>query len=143
MPHSKIRKIVTKKISDGKKFVKSSKMTVDNKNYVEMFFHTEEKTLDSNSLIKECQKRVSDFIIEGIEYSPITDNSEKFLREHVNSRVNIFVMYVDLVNSTNITLTLPAEKVVKLITSFAQEMVHIVTQFDGYSLKFVGDAVLA
>jgi class 3 adenylate cyclase len=38
---------------------------------------------------------------------------------------------------------LPEEKVVKLITSFAQEMAYTVTQFGGYMLKFVGDAVLA
>jgi len=54
------------------------------------FFTQRKKTVDSNTLIKECQKRVSNFIIDGIEYSPIKDNSEKFLREHVNSRVNIF-----------------------------------------------------
>jgi class 3 adenylate cyclase len=52
-------------------------------------------------------------------------------------------MYIDMVNSTNITLSLPEEKIVKLITSFAQEMAYTVTQFGGYMLKFVGDAVLA
>ena len=48
-----------------------------------------------------------------------------------------------MVNSTGITLTLPEDKIVKLITSFAQEMAYTVTQFGGYMLKFVGDAVLA
>jgi len=52
-------------------------------------------------------------------------------------------MYVDLVGSTNLTLSLPEEKVVTIISSFAQEMAYTVTQFGGYMLKFVGDAVLA
>ena len=143
MKRPKIKKIVRKKIKRGKKFVKRSKNDTSNKDYAEMLFNTDEKTLDSETLIKVAQKRVSDSIIRGVEYSPFKDNSEEFLRDHVNSKVNIFVMYIDMVNSTNITLSLPEEKIVKLITSFAQEMAYTVTQFGGYMLKFVGDAVLA
>ena len=143
MKRPKIKKIVRKKIKSGKQLVKRSNNDTSNKDYAQMLFNPDEKTLDSETLIKVAQKRVSDSIVTGIEYSPFRDNSEEFLREHVNSRVHIFVMYIDLVNSTNITLSLPEEKVVKLITSFAQEMAYTVTQFGGYMLKFVGDAVLA
>ena len=143
MKRPKIKKTVRKKIQSGKKLVKRTKNDTSNKDYAEMLFSPDEKTLDSETLIKVAQKRVSDSIVTGIEYSPFKDNSEEFLRDHVNSRVHIFVMYIDLVNSTNITLSLPEEKVVKLITSFAQEMAYTVTQFGGYMLKFVGDAVLA
>ena len=143
MKRPKIKKIVRKKIKSGKKLVRRTKTDTSNKDYAEMLFSPDEKTLDSETLIKVAQKRVTDSIINGIEYSPFKDNSEEFLRDHVNSRVHIFVMYIDMVNSTNITLSLPEEKIVKLITSFAQEMAYTVTQFGGYMLKFVGDAVLA
>jgi len=143
MKRPRIKKTVRKKIQSGKKLVKRTKDNTSNQYYAEMLSSPDEKTLDSETLIKVAQKRVSDSIVTGIEYSPFKDNSEEFLREHVNSRVHIFVMYIDLVNSTNITLSLPEEKVVKLITSFAQEMAYTVTQFGGYMLKFVGDAVLA
>ena len=143
MKRPRIKKTVRKKIQSGKKLVKRTKDNTSNLYYAEMLSTPDEKTLDSETLIKVAQKRVSDSIVTGIEYSPFKDNSEEFLREHVNSRVHIFVMYIDLVNSTNITLSLPEEKVVKLITSFAQEMAYTVTQFGGYMLKFVGDAVLA
>ena len=143
MKRPKIKKIVRKKIKSGKKLVKRNKTDTSNKDYAEMLFSPDEKTLDSETLIKVAQKRVTDSIINGIEYPPFKDNSEEFLRDHVNSRVHIFVMYIDMVNSTNITLSLPEEKIVKLITSFAQEMAYTVTQFGGYMLKFVGDAVLA
>ena len=143
MKRPKIKKIVRKKIKSGKRLVKRSKNDTSNKDYAEMLFQADEKTLDSETLIKVAQKRVSDSIINGIEYSPFKDDSEGFLRDHVNSRVHIFVMYIDMVNSTNITLSLSEEKIVKLITSFAQEMAYTVTQFGGYMLKFVGDAVLA
>ncbi len=143
MKRPRIKKTVRKKIQSGKKLVKRTKDNTSNQYYAEMLSSPDEKTLDSETLIKVAQKRVSDSIVTGIEYTPFKDNSEEFLREHVNSRVHIFVMYIDLVNSTNITLSLPEEKVVKLITSFAQEMAYTVTQFGGYMLKFVGDAVLA
>ena len=143
MKRPRIKKIVSKKIKSGKQLVKRSKKSITNKDYAEMLIHNEEKTLDSETLIKEAQSRVANSIIHGAEYTPFKDNSEEFLRKHVNSRVHIFVMYVDLVNSTNITLSLSEEKIVKLITSFAQEMAYTVTQFGGYMLKFVGDAVLA
>ncbi|PXF27520.1 MAG: adenylate cyclase, partial [Thaumarchaeota archaeon] len=87
--------------------------------------------------------RVLNSVKNGIEYPPFVDKSEEFLRNHVNSRVHIFVMYVDLVGSTNLTLSLPVEKIVTIVSSFAQEMAYTVTQFGGYMLKFVGDAVLA
>ena len=143
MKRPKIKKIVRKKIKSGKRLVKRSKNDTSNKDYAEMLFNPTEKTLDSETLIKVAQKRVTNSIVNGVEYSPFKDNSEEFLRDHVNSRVHIFVMYVDMVNSTNITLSLPEEKIVKLITSFAQEMAYTVTQFGGYMLKFVGDAVIA
>ena len=126
MGQSRLRKVVSKKISIRKRPAKSSRKNANKKDYVEMLFHTGEKTPDSDSLIKESQKRVSNFIVNGVEYYPFNDNSEKFLRDHVNSRVNVFVMYVDMVDSTNLTLTLPEDKIVKIITSFAQEMAHTV-----------------
>ena len=82
----KIKKIVRKKIKSGKELVKHSKTNAGNKDYAEMLFNPDEKTLDSETLIKVAQKRVSDSIINGIEYSPFKDNSEEFLRDHVNSR---------------------------------------------------------
>jgi len=106
-------------------------------------FQAGEKTVDSDTLIKKAQDRVLNSVKNGIEYPPFVDKSEEFLRNHVNSRVHIFVMYVDLVGSTNMSLSLPEEKVVTIISSFAQEMAYTVTQFGGFMLKFVGDAVLA
>jgi class 3 adenylate cyclase len=54
----------------------------------------------------------------------------------------MIVLYVDLVGSTDIALSLPEEKVAIIIRSFAQEMSSIINQHDGYVLKFVGDAVI-
>jgi len=100
------------------------------------------KVVDSETLVKEAQKRIWGALKQGYEYNPTTDESEKFLRDLVSSRVNMIVLYVDLVGSTDITLSLPEEKVAIIISSFAQEMAEVIRQHDGYVLKFVGDAVI-
>ena len=100
------------------------------------------KVVDSETLVKETQKRLWASLKQGFEYPLRTDDSEKFLRELVSSRVDMLVLYVDLVGSTDITLSLPEEKVAIIISSFAQEMAGVIRQHDGYILKFVGDAVI-
>jgi len=101
------------------------------------------KVVDLETLVKETQKRLWAALTQGYEYeSTIIDESERFLRDLVSSRVNMIVLYVDLVGSTEITLSLPEEKVAIIIRSFAQEMSSIIMQHDGYVLKFVGDAVI-
>ena len=101
------------------------------------------KVVDSETLIKETQKRVWSSLKQGYEYEETTiDESDRFLRDLVSSRVNMIVLYVDLVGSTEITLSLPEEKVAIIIRSFAQEMSNVIRRHDGYVLKFVGDAVI-
>ena len=124
----KIKKAVSKKAKKVKELIKTSSENINSKSYVDMIFQDGEKTVDSNTLIIKAQNRVLNSVKNGIEYPPFVDKSEEFLRNHVNSRVHIFVMYVDLVGSTNLTLSLPVEKIVTI---------------GGYMLKFVGDAVLA
>ena len=100
------------------------------------------KVVDSETLVKETQKRLWASLKQGFEYPLRTDDSEKFLRNLVSSRVDMIVLYVDLVGSTDITLSLPEGKVAIIISSFAQEMAGVIRQHDGYMLKFVGDAVI-
>ena len=102
----------------------------------------EEKTIDSETMIQETQKRIWKSLKHGIEYDATVDRSDAFLRQHVNEKIHMVVLFVDLVGSTNISLTLPEEKVAIIISSFAQEMALAIRQHSGYVLKFVGDAVI-
>ncbi len=112
--------------------------------YVDMILSRKgAKVVDSETLIKETQKRVWSSLKQGYEYEEATiGESDKFLRDLVSSRVNMVVLFVDLVGSTEITLSLPEEKVAIIIRSFAQEMSNVIRRHDGYVLKFVGDAVI-
>jgi adenylate cyclase len=52
-------------------------------------------------------------------------------------------MYADLVGSTNMSMTLPVDKMVTIIRAFTYEMTCIVRSYGGYVLKYVGDAIIA
>jgi len=112
--------------------------------YIDMLLSRKgSRVVDSETLIKEAQKRVWASLKQGYEYEEtILDESDKFLRDLVSSRVNMIVMYADLVGSTSMTLSLPEEKVAIIIRAFAQEMSKVINLHDGYVLKFVGDAVI-
>ena len=103
---------------------------------------TVEETIDSEAMILETQKRVWGALKKGYEYSGVVDESERYLRKHVFSKLDMVVLYVDLVGSTTMALEMPSEKIAIIISSFAQEMAAVIRQHHGYVLKFVGDAVI-
>nr|AIE92753.1 adenylate/guanylate cyclase [uncultured marine thaumarchaeote AD1000_26_G12] len=108
-----------------------------------MLGKSSELTQDSETMILETQKRIWRAIKQGgVEYYGIISESDEFLREHVNEKIPMAVMFVDLVGSTDMSLSLPEEKVAMIVSSFAQEMAIAVKQHHGYALKFVGDAVI-
>ena len=99
-------------------------------------------TVDSATLIKNVQNRINNALENGYEYKRVIDSSEKFLRDNVFQQINMAVLYVDLVGSTTMSMELSAPKLSTLISSFSQEMAYVINAYNGYVLKFVGDAVI-
>ena len=100
------------------------------------------QAIDEETMVQETQKRVWSSLKKGYEYSSSLEHSDKFLRKHVFSRIKLVVLYVDLVGSTDITLSFSEEKVAIIVRAFAQEMAKLIHDHNGYVLKFVGDAVI-
>ncbi|PJC50599.1 MAG: adenylate cyclase [Nitrosopumilales archaeon CG_4_9_14_0_2_um_filter_34_16] len=100
------------------------------------------QTIDSETMILDTQKRVWGALKKGYEYSGIINDSDKFLRKNVFLKLDMVVLYVDLVGSTTMTLEMPAEKIAIIVSSFSQEMAAVIRQHQGYVLKFVGDAII-
>ncbi len=125
---------------------KTNDETVDtgpNNNVVDMLLSKNpNQTLDSETMILETQKRVWGALKKGYEYSGVINDSDKFLRKNVFSKLDMVVLYVDLVGSTTMTLEMPEEKIAIIVSSFSQEMAAVIRQHQGYVLKFVGDAVI-
>ena len=120
-----------------------SKNTDSTNNVVDMLLSkNQQQTLDSETMILETQKRVWGALKKGYEYSGVINDSDKFLRKNVFSKLDMVVLYVDLVGSTTMTLEMPEEKIAIIVSSFSQEMASVIRQHHGYVLKFVGDAVI-
>ena len=99
-------------------------------------------TVDTDTMIIKTQERLVNSLEHGIEYDGTVEESDNFLREHVWKKLPMVVMYVDIVGSTQMVLSLPEEKVAMLFSSFTQEMAILIEQNAGMVLKFVGDAVI-
>ena len=96
-----------------------------------------------DNAIQEIQTRIWASLKSGYKYSGTADDSEKYLRPLVGKRLDLTIMYVDLVGSTSMSLEISQTKFITIISSFVHEMAHAVKRHNGYVLKFVGDAVLA
>jgi len=96
-----------------------------------------DKKMHSEDTFLEIQKRIWRSLNKEYEYSEILNDSDQFLRENMFSKLNMAVLYVDLVGSTKMSSEIPTEKVGLIISSFAQEMAQSIRQHHGYVLKFV------
>ncbi|HET6808077.1 MAG TPA: adenylate/guanylate cyclase domain-containing protein, partial [Nitrososphaera sp.] len=61
----------------------------------------------------------------------------------VKSKVTLVILHIDLVGSTRLSSTLPADRLAAIIQAFTQEMSITISAYGGYVLKYVGDAILA
>jgi adenylate cyclase len=98
---------------------------------------------DAETLVTQTQDRMRKALEGRYLYDSSLRDSQGFLLNHVNSKIPLVIMYADLVGSTNMTMTLPVEKMVTIIRAFTYEMTCIMRSYGGYVLKYVGDAVIA
>ena len=68
---------------------------------------------------------------------------QKFLLNHISSKIPLIIIYADLVGSTNMSMTLPVDNLITLIRAFTHQISHVVDSHGGYVLKYVGDAVIS
>jgi adenylate cyclase len=102
---------------------------------------TSPQTVDIRTIIGDTQERVRRTIKTGTFFS--AESSDELLREHPDSKLKLIVLYVDLVGSTMMTRSLPVAQLALMVQTFTQEMSFTVSRFNGYVLKYVGDAIIA
>ena len=98
---------------------------------------------DIQTLLTQRKDRFGDALTEKYHYDSSIKRGQDFLLKHVNSKVELVVMYADLVGSTKMSMTLPAEKMVTIIHAFSYELASVIESHNGYVLKFSGDAVIS
>jgi adenylate cyclase len=101
------------------------------------------EVLDLDTLSNQRQDRFWQALKERYQYNTSIKYGQDFLHEHVSSKMSLVIMFVDLVGSTKMSMTLPADKLVTIIRAFSHEISSVVESYEGYVLKYVGDAVIS
>src|SRR5919199_5107942 len=99
--------------------------------------------LINKPLMDQISARIMKTLKAGIQLDMSTQESKKLLRRHVNSKTNLVIMFVDINNSTQMSLSLPENKFALIVQTFAQEIRIAVVDYGGYVFKYEGDAVIA
>jgi class 3 adenylate cyclase len=105
-----------------------------------------EKSMQEEESMAYWYKIYASLIIDNLWQKMIHTSirrGQKFLLNHISSKIPLIIIYADLVGSTSMSMTLPVDKLVALIRVFAHEISHVVDSHDGYVLKYVGDAVIS
>ena len=104
---------------------------------------TQSKVVDSETLVAQTQDRLWRALKRRYQYDSSLQPAQNYLLDHVSSKIPLVIMYADLVGSTNMSMSLPVDKLVTIIRSFTQEMSSVVESHGGLVLKYVGDAIIA
>lgn len=79
----------------------------------------------------------------GVEFDISMEETDKILRKFSRSKVTFVILHIDLVGSTQLSMTLSLDRLITIIQTFIQEMSTVIALYGGYVLKYVGDAILA
>ena len=93
--------------------------------------------------VKMAQTRMWKALRSGPQFNISKEETDRILNEFSKSKVTFVILHIDLVGSTQLSMTLPLDRLTTIIQTFSQEMSLIIELYGGYVLKYVGDAVLA
>jgi len=99
--------------------------------------------LNTDKTIKESQNRLQKSLETNPDFNISFKETQNILEKFLGVKTNLAILNIDLVGSTKMSFDLPLDKLTTIIRSFAQEMSITISEYGGYVLKFVGDAVLA
>ena len=92
---------------------------------------------------KQIQSRILKTLENGLQFDLSSEDCNKFLRRRVNEKVKLAILYIDICNSTKMSLLLSTTDFALMVKVFSQEISLAVRGYGGYILKYVGDAVIA
>jgi adenylate cyclase len=93
--------------------------------------------------LNAAQARVRQTLDKGVQIDLSTEACKRFLKRKVNQKVAVVILYVDIDGSTKMSMALSPEKFATILHVFSQEMSLITSEYGGYVLKYVGDAIIA
>ena len=97
---------------------------------------------DLQTLLTHRQDRLWSVLHEHYKHNTSIKRGQKFLLNHVDSKLFLSVMYADLVVSTKMSMYLPLEMISKIVKVFLHELSSVVESYNGFILKYVGDVII-
>ncbi|HET8793020.1 MAG TPA: adenylate/guanylate cyclase domain-containing protein [Nitrososphaeraceae archaeon] len=135
---------IIERMIDDRNYNTDSKTKDRNKNENGNQSTIENKTIyDLQTLLTQRQDRLWSVLYERYQYNTSIKRGQDFLLNHVDSKLSLVVMYADLVGSTKMSMAYPVERMAKIIKAFSHELSSVVDSYNGFVLKYVGDAVIA
>jgi class 3 adenylate cyclase len=140
----KIKEKIIERMVDERKFNTNSKTKDRDKNENGYQSTIENKTIyDLQTLLTQRQDRLWNVLYQRYQYNTSIKRGQDFLLNHIDSKLSLVVMYADLVGSTKMSMAYPVERMAKIIKAFSHELSSVVDSYNGFVLKYVGDAVIA
>ena len=82
-------------------------------------------------VLDQIRARITKTLNAGIQLNMSTQESKKLLKRHVNSKTNLVIMFVDINNSTQMSLSLSETRFALIVQTFAQEISIAVLGYGG------------
>lgn len=101
------------------------------------------RVVDTEQAVRNAQERVWRALRFEPQFNLNTEETSNILEKFVKSKITFVILHIDIVESTRLSMTLPADRLATIVQSFTQEMSALVTAYGGFVLKYVGDAILA
>lgn len=101
-----------------------------------------DNTVNTDVAIKNAQVRMWKALRSEPEISLSMERTNEVLRAFAKSKVTLVTLNIDLVDSTELSISLPLERLSTILQTFMEEVASIIISYGGYILKYVGDAVL-
>lgn len=99
--------------------------------------------VDIRLAIRNAQTRMWRALKSEPSFDISMEETNKALQKFARSKVTLVILHVDLVGSTQLSMTLPLDRLTTIVQTFTQEMSVMISLYGGFVLKYIGDAVLA
>jgi class 3 adenylate cyclase len=96
-----------------------------------------------DSIIRSAQLEMWKSLKGEMEFNISTEDTQNALEKLAGSKATLVILYIDIVSSTKLSMTLPVDKLAAIVRAFTHEMSLVASAYGGYVLKYLGDAILA
>ena len=110
-------------------------------NQSESVFHLD-AIMDIKEIISVAQSNMWKALRTDPVFTSPFDETQEILSNYSNTKIKSIILHIDIVESTNLSMTLPIDRLSKIIQAFTQEMTKVIRLYGGYVLKYIGDAII-